>query len=409
VNNSGSSSNRHTGWLIAAAFIGPGTVTTASIAGAQFGFTVLWALMFSVFATLVLQEMAVRLGIVTRNGLAEAIHSQFQTPIVRWLASALIIGAIGIGNAAYEGGNLTGAALGLSQITNLEISYWVLALALFAFTLLWFGSYKIIESVLLGLVAIMSLVFVLTAIVSEPNWALLFRDAISPRLDAQTLTVVLALIGTTVVPYNLFLHASIVSQYEGNTEAELDAQRRSSLMAICVGGLITLVILTTASAAFYQSGQSLDAGNIASQLEPLLGPWASNVFAIGLFAAGLTSAITAPLAAGYAVCGALGIAADMRSKAFRIIWIIVLVSGALVASIGLKPLVAVLFAQATNGLLLPFIACFLILAMNSQSRLNEHRNKPWMTCSAVPLCYLPYFLDCENYTVCFNRLIACSR
>lgn len=373
-----SSSNRYSGWLIAAAFIGPGTVTTASIAGAQFGFSVLWALIFSIGATLVLQEMAVRLGVVTKKGLADAVYDQFNSPLWRWVASALIISAIGIGNAAYEGGNLTGAALGLHQISAFPMSVWVVLLTVIAGILLWFGSYKSIEKVLLGLVAIMSVIFIATALIAKPDWSLLIKDALNPQLNTQTLTIILALIGTTVVPYNLFLHASIVSKYSGSTQSELKAQRHSSAFAICVGGLITLAILTTASAAFYQAGVPLNAGNIANQLQPLLGDWASKVFAVGLFAAGLTSAITAPLAAGYAVCGALKLPAEINSRAFRIVWLLVLLSGATVASIGFKPLSAMLFAQATNGLLLPFIACFLLFAMNSKARLGEHRNTLWM-------------------------------
>ena len=367
-------SNRHSGWLIAAAFIGPGTVTTASIAGAQFGFSVLWALLFSIVATLMLQEMAVRLGVITKHGLANAIYSQFNSPLGRWIAAALIISAIGIGNAAYQGGNLTGAALGLHQITQLPMPVWVLSLAFIAGLLLWFGSYKHIEKTLLVLVATMSIIFLITAIVAKPDWAVLLSDALSPRFDATTLTIVLALIGTTVVPYNLFLHASIVSQYQTDADEELKSQRRSSMLAICVGGIITLAILTTASAAFYQAEVPLTAGNIANQLQPLLGDWASNVFALGLFAAGLTSAITAPLAAGYAVCGALNLSSDINSSPFRIVWLTVLLIGALAASVGLKPLVVMLFAQATNGLLLPFIAVFLLFAMNSKERLGDYRN-----------------------------------
>ena len=182
-----SNSNRHAGWLIAAAFIGPGTVTTASIAGAQYGFSVLWALIFSIVATLVLQEMAVRLGVVTKQGLASAIHAQFTSPLGRWIAALLIISAIGVGNTAYQGGNLTGAALGLNQITALPIPFWIISLAMIAAGLLWFGSYKHIEKTLLALVATMSIIFLITVMVAKPDWSALLNQAISPRFDAAIL------------------------------------------------------------------------------------------------------------------------------------------------------------------------------------------------------------------------------
>ena len=96
------------GLLVTAAFIGPGTITTATLAGGNFGYNLLWALLFSVIATLVIQTMAARLGIVTGSGLAEAFRSQIKHPIAKWAAGALIIGAIGLGNSAYQTGNLAG-------------------------------------------------------------------------------------------------------------------------------------------------------------------------------------------------------------------------------------------------------------------------------------------------------------
>lgn len=370
--------NKYAAWLIAAAFIGPGTVTTASIAGAQFGYHVVWALLFSVFATWVLQDMAVRLGVVTKLGLAEAINASFRNRSLRILAVGLVVAAIGVGNAAYEGGNITGAALGLSQLTDAPMQIWVLALAALAFVLLWFGKQSLLESVLVGLVGLMSIIFIITVIVAKPDWSALFNAAIAPRFDAATFTVVLALIGTTIVPYNLFLHASLVSKSGGDVNATLASQRKGNTIAIITGGIITLAILTTATAAFYQAGKPLDASNIAQQLTPLLGESATNIFAVGLFAAGLTSAITAPLAASYAVCGALRYSTEPDSRVFRLVWITVLLIGVIVASVGFKPLAAMLFAQATNGLLLPFIAVFLLVAMNDKQRLGDYVNSRGM-------------------------------
>ena len=103
------------GIVVAAAFIGPGTVTTATIAGAGFGYTLLWAILFSILATIVLQEMSARLGIVSQLGVGQAIRQKLQSPILKWFAFILVIGAILIGNAAYEAGNITGDVLGFEQ------------------------------------------------------------------------------------------------------------------------------------------------------------------------------------------------------------------------------------------------------------------------------------------------------
>ena len=366
--------------IVTAAFIGPGTITTASLAGANFGYALVWALVFSVFATFVLQEMASRLGLVTGKGLSEALRETLPTGWRQAAAIILIVSAIGVGNAAYQGGNLTGAALGLSTLVPLDLSHWVLILALCAGVLLFSGKYKIVERALIALVVLMSLVFVSTLFLTGLDFATLFNSVVSPSLPAGAGLSVIALIGTTVVPYNLFLHASTVATQhnpDANLGDELRENRRDSAISISLGGLVTLAVLSCAASAFFVSGTEITGGNIATQLEPLLGEYATVFFATGLFAAGLTSAITAPLAAAYAVCGALNWPIQLNNGRFRAIWLVVLVTGAVFASAGFKPLVAILFAQAANGMLLPVVALFLIWVMNNKTLLGQHANG-WM-------------------------------
>lgn len=362
------------GFIIAAAFIGPGTVTTASLAGANYGFHLLWALLFSVLATIILQDMAVRLGIATRAGMSEGLRTQISTPWVRGLLIILVVSAIGVGNAAYESGNLTGAALGLNSIADIGVPVWSCLLGALAIGLLWSGHYRLIETVLVSLVAIMALVFVVTFAVSEPDWHAMLSQVTSPLSSKDSITTILALIGTTIVPYNLFLHASLVAQSEQQHPQPAGFYRRQSALAISMGGLITLFIMATAMQAFYGQADTLHAGNIARQLAPLLGDFAEFFFAAGMFAAGLTSAITAPLAAAYAVCGALNKPADMRSASFRGVWLAIILIGVAVTLSGTKPLMAILFAQAANGLLLPIIALLLLYMMNRHPQLDNLKN-----------------------------------
>ena len=364
------------GYISAAAFIGPGTVTTASLAGANFGFHLVWALLFSVFATIVLQDMAARLGVASGQGLASAMKEMAYKP---WLKNAfilLIVSAIGIGNAAYESGNLTGAAIGLDAFIDIGIGAWAAVLGALAIALLYSGSYKWIESVLVYLVFIMAGVFFITLLVAKPDLAAMFNQLLSPQLNIDTITTVLALIGTTIVPYNLFLHASLVAKSSKGQDktAAVKACRAQSAKAISMGGLITLVVMATAMMAFFNQAATMDASNMGAQLKPVLGDKAQWFFALGLFAAGLTSAITAPLAAAYAVTGALGLSDDMHSKPFKAVWLVIIIIGVSVAALGFKPLPAILFAQATNALLLPIIAIFLLIVMNKSNALGEFRN-----------------------------------
>ncbi|WOI38350.1 Nramp family divalent metal transporter [Alteromonas sp. CI.11.F.A3] len=378
------------GYIIAAAFIGPGTVTTASLAGANFGFHLVWALLFSIFATIVLQDMAARLGVATGKGLASAMKDMVSTPWLKMLFIALIVSAIGIGNAAYESGNLTGAAIGLDAFWEIGTGTWALILGALAIALLWTGSYSWIESVLVYLVFIMAGVFFVTLVVAKPDISLMFSQLLQPRLAADSITTILALIGTTIVPYNLFLHASLVAKSSQNSDKTnsdksdaIKACRKQSATAISMGGLITLVVMATAMMAFFNQAATMDAGNMGEQLKPVLGDKAQWFFALGLFAAGLTSAITAPLAAAYAVCGALGLSDNMKSKGFRAVWLAIIVCGVAVAALGFKPLPAILFAQATNGLLLPIIAIFLLVVMNKSKALGDFKNTLWSNLAGV--------------------------
>lgn len=359
--------------VVTAAFIGPGTVTTASLAGANYGYALLWAMVFSVIATIVLQEMSARLGIVTRKGLGEALREQFDNPVMKYVSIFLVISAIGIGCAAYETGNILGGALGLEAVTGISMNIWGPLMGIGAFALLYTGSYKLVEKFLVGLVVAMSCIFITTAIIVRPDLGMIAKGLI-PSVPEGSVFIVIALIGTTVVPYNLFLHSSAV-QERWKDASGISESKADIMVSMILGGLISMAVIVTASAAFFGTGIAIsNAGEMAQQLEPLLGSWAKNIFALGLFSAGLSSAVTAPLAAAYATAGALGWEKDMKDKKFRAIWMVVLLIGIVFSAIGLKPLSAIIFAQAANGIMLPIVAIFLLYVMNNKNRLKEYVN-----------------------------------
>ena len=367
------------GLLVAAAFIGPGTVTTASVAGASTGYALLWALAFSIFAVVVLQEMSARLGIVSREGLGEALRTTFDSPVIKIGAALLVVAAIAFGNAAFETGNITGAALGLEALIGLPTQVWSVIVGVGAFALLASGAYKIIERALVAMVILMSVVFVLTAIIVRPSIGDILAGLFAPSIPSGALLTAVALIGTTVVPYNLFLHASSVQEKWSEdvpTDEALAESRFDATFSIILGGLITLAIVATAAGAFFERGIEItDAGQMAQQLEPLLGPAAKYFFAVGLLAAGLTSAVTAPLAAAYATSGALGWGRDLAGWKFRAVWAIIIIVGTVFAAIGTSPVAAIVFAQAANGVLLPIVAIFLLIVVNRSDLMGEFRNK----------------------------------
>lgn len=367
------------GALVAAAFIGPGTVTACTLAGANFGYALIWALVFATLATVVLQDMSARLGIAGGMGLGEALVAPGTPVALKWLSIVLVLAALALGNAAYEAGNLSGGALGAGAAFGLPSAsqrFVVWGLAALAAVVLLIGRYKVLERLLVGLVILMSLAFAGSLLLVRPDLSALI-GGLRPNLPEGSLLTAIALIGTTIVPYNLFLHAASVREKwpEGGAEA-LRAASADTRVSIGLGGLISILILSTAAASLFGSGIIIqNAGDMAASLEPAYGPVARLMVGTGLFAAGLSSAVTAPIATAYAVCEVTGRA--KQGKTFRGIALAVLAIGTIVASLGIKPVSLILIAQVANGFLLPVIAVFLIVTMNRRSILGDNVNGLW--------------------------------
>lgn len=413
--------------LVTAAFIGPGTVTAASMAGANYGFSLIWAVAFSVFATIVLQEMAARLGIVTGTGLAQAIRNSIENPWGRGIALALVLGAILFGNSAYQAGNLVGAAAGLKefgQLTNTESAvslegknaiidvsgeakvqqerlvviqtFGVLAFAVIALVVIWIGRLELIKLLMAILVALMSLMFLYSAIRCGPNWSEVLQGFI-PRLPpaedrSKMILFVIGLIGTTVVPYNLFLHASSAAEKwydpasgEDQKKALVRASFWDTLISVMIGGVVTGSILVTMAVAFEGASGLTALSDVGERLEVSIGTSARIVFAIGLCAAGLSSAVAAPIAAAYATAGCFRWPAKLSDVRLKLVATAVVLIGVGFGTLSKgSPVQIIILAQVANGLLLPLVAIFLLWIANQKGLLGRFRNR-WYTnvCATV--------------------------
>ena len=353
------------GVLIAAAFIGPGTVTLCTIAGASYGYSLLWALLLSIIATIVLQEMALRIGLITNKGLAEVIRVSIKNKFINRLLILLILCSILIGNAAYEAGNITGASLGIIAIIGREtLNYIPLLIGFIAFIILYIGDYKVLERSLIFLVITMSVSFMITAIMTKPDLFSLLDGLFMPKINSESLLVVLGLIGTTVVPYNLFLHSSLVKE-KWNDISKLKTARIESFISIIIGGIVSMAIIITAASVSNDNVKSVI--DLAKGLEPLYGKFAIYFLGIGLFASGITSSITAPLAAAYVAKSCFGWSGSLKSLNFRIVWFFVLLIGVIVSLLKLNPIEVIKFAQFSNSLLLPIVAILLFWLINNKT------------------------------------------
>lgn len=352
--------------VLAAAFIGPGTVTTAAAAGAEFGYALLWALVFSTVACAVLQEAAARLTIGGGMDLAAALRQRYDGGIGRVLVSVLVLGAVVLGCAAYEAGNILGAVAGADLLVDLPQTWWTLILGGAAALLLWFQSPHGVARLLALLVATMGVAFLYTAWLLQPELAALLRGASRPALPAGSTVLALGLVGTTVVPYNLFLGSGLA-----RAGGQLGVARFGIVVAVGLGGLISMGVLVAGAALDGPFGFE----PLAAVLGERLGSWAEGLVGAGLLAAGLSSAVTAPLAAALTVRGlsrrGAEAAWDHTGWRYRAVWLGVLSVGVGFGVAGAPPVPVILLAQAFNGLLLPLVAVFLLLAVNDRRQMGS--------------------------------------
>jgi Mn2+/Fe2+ NRAMP family transporter len=353
--------------VIAAAFIGPGTVTTAASAGASHGTALVWALVFSTFACLLLQEAAARLTVVSGHNLGQALRGQYRQGLAGFGLLVLVLGAVVLGCAAYEAGNILGGVAGAALGIDVSTTWLTLACGGIAAALLFAGAPQTVAKLLGLLVAVMGVAFLVTAWQLAPSWSELLRGGIVPRIPEGSEVLVLGLVGTTVVPYNLFLGSGLAQ------DQQLDELRFGLTVAVVLGGIISVGIVVVGTAV--EGPFSFAA--LADVLADRLGPRARSLFALGLFAAGLSSAITAPLAAAITTRSMVAHRAqegwEDRSFRFRGIWMAVLAVGVAFGIGEVRPVPVILLAQALNGVLLPVVAIFLLLAINDRRLMGPSR------------------------------------
>jgi len=390
------------GFLVAAAFIGPGTVTTCSLAGAQFGYALIFTLVFATLTTIVLQEMTGRLSVGSGQDLAQALRGFTQKALPRLLFTILILSSITFGCAAYEAGNIIGGSIGLGMITPLPPKLWVVLLSLTAVVILGTQKYRLIEKFLVFLVFLMSLSFLTTLIFIKPDLLGILKGLI-PSFPKDSLYLALALVGTTVVPYNLFLHSAAVRQ-KWKTPDQLKHVKKDLILAVSLGGLVSASIIVTSSVAFFAQGKTLESGaQLALQLKPLFGTFTNILFGIGFFAAGLSSAVTAPYAAAFASSGILNWKGEQASRGFRAVWISIILIGMCVSLLDLKPLSVIVFAQVANGIILPVASIFLLIVLNHRKRMGSLANTRLQNIIGTIIILIVSFLGLWNIIKLFLK------
>ena len=380
--------------VVSAAFIGPGTITTATKAGVFYNFQLLWALVFSTFAALLLQEASARLTINSQLNLGEAISKKFEGKSSKMLILFIVIVAIIVGCAAYEAGNILGAVEGLGMIFDLPSYVFVAGIGILAMLVFLLDSVHNIAKLMGLVVFLMGIAFLYTALSLKPDWSQVIKGSVVPVIPEGTGSafLVMALIGTTVIPYDLFLGSGAL-----NKKQSIKDMRFGLTIAIVLGGIISMSIMGVGNAItssmsdvektqflstidFNKDGYTL----LTKHLQSEIGMFAVYVFGFGMFAAGFSSAVTSPLASAI-TAKSLFVNKNNEKRwgsnklYFKLVLAGVLGVGLLFGFMQVKPIPAIIIAQAFNGLILPLIAVFLIYVVNDPDIIGEDNLNGWIS------------------------------
>ncbi len=354
-----------------------GGITTYSVAGAVYGYNLIWTLIPSFIVLVVIQEMNARMGIVTGKGLADLIRENAGVKVTFFIFIGLLVADIGNTTTEFAGVAGSMEVFGVSKYISVPIIgalIWLLVVK---------GTYKIAERLFL-LFSVSLLMYVVSALMGKPHWGEIGHSIVHPQLDINThsLAMIIGIIGTTIAPWmQFYMQSSVI-------EKGLDMkQYKYSLIDIVVGCIATVVvaffIMVACASTLHVNGiQINEAKDAALALKPLAGELASQVFAFGLFIASIFSATILPLATAFYVCEAFGFEAGIDKKWDEAREFYFLYTGILVMSAGIillpnAPLILIsLWSQVINGMLLPVVLVCMILLVNNKKIMGKYVNKP---------------------------------
>jgi len=375
--------------VLLGSIIGPGFITanidndaggiaTYSIAGAQFGYGLLWTLIPATVALVVVQEMAARMGVVTGKGLAALIRERFGVTATFWLMVALSVTDLGNTTAEFAGWAASMELFGVTKYIAVPLG------ALFVWLLVVKGTYRTFERVFL-VVCLVYLTYAVAAVMATPDWADVVKQTVLPRFrfDAAYLSMTIGLIGTTITPWmQFYLQAAIVEK--GVLPRHYWASRVDVIVGSFMTDIVALFIMVACGATLFPAGIRVDSAEQAAMaLAPLAGRYASALFAIGLANASLFSACILPLATAYYMCEAMGWEAGVdktwrEAPQFMGLYTTFIVVGALIVMIPGMPLIAIMWiTQVINGIMLPFVLVFMLKLIDDDALMKGATNSRW--------------------------------
>ncbi|MBI5460197.1 Nramp family divalent metal transporter [Methanobacterium sp.] len=361
-----------------------GGITTYSLAGSQFGYDLLWTFIPMIIALAVIQEMGVRMGIVSGKGLADLIREKVGIKLTFLMMVALLLANFGNVLAEFSGIAVSAGIFNVPRFIALPLA------AFFVWLLVVKGTYKSVEKIFL-MASALYFSYIIAGFLAQPDWGLAAQSMIMPQisLDAAYITMVIGLVGTTIAPWMMFyIQSSVVEK--GISLKNLKYSKMDAVLGAIVVNIVAFFIVIACAATIHPTGiQVNNVADVSMALAPLAGQYASILFAFGFLNASLFAASILPLSTAYYVCESLGFEAGV-SKSFREapvfhgLYLGLIIAAVIIILIPSVPLLSILYlSQVANGILLPFVLILMLLIINDKKIMGEHVNTKLFNVIAV--------------------------
>jgi NRAMP (natural resistance-associated macrophage protein)-like metal ion transporter len=352
-----------------------GGITTYSIAGAYFGYSLLWALIPITIALFVVQEMCARMGVVTGKGLADLIREYFGVKLTVILLLGIIIANLGTTTAEFAGVAASMEIFGVSKYISVPLAAALVWLVIVK------GNYRSIEKIFL-LASFVYVTYIISGLLLRPNWSFLFAQTITPtvRLDSGYLFMIVGIVGTTIAPWmQFYLQSTMVEK--GVKISEYKYAKWDVYIGCIITDVVSYFIIFTCAATIYAYGIRIEtAKDAALALYPLAGAYSASLFAFGLLNASLFAASILPLSTAYLLCEGMGWDSGLNKRfwdapQFYTLYTLLIVIGATIILIPDAPLLLImLLSQVINGSLLPLVLVFMLILINNKKLMGEYTN-----------------------------------
>ncbi len=369
------------GLLVTVGFIDPGNWASNFAAGSEYGYALLWVVTLSTIMLIALQHNVAHLGIVTGLCLSEAAVKY--TP--RWVGRPIVVSAV-LASISTSLAEILGGAIALQMLFGISIPAGALLVTIAVLILLFTNSYKKIERAVIGFVSIIGLSFIYELFLVHIDWGEAARAAVVPSVPQGSLLIVMSVLGAVVMPHNLFLHSEVIQSREINLKGDdrirhmLKYEFADTLFSMLIGWAINSAMILLAASTFYTHGEHVDdLAQANAMLAPLLGSNASNIFALALLLAGISSTITSGMAAGSIFSGLFGESYNAKDPHSAVGVVLSLGIALLTIFFIGNPFQGLIISQMVLSLQLPFTVFLQVSLTSSKRVMGKYVNKPWNT------------------------------